>query len=253
MQLSAPRAEGPLPRDIAVAIREGAGRLGHRPAVSVLLAEGRQEQATASLAQWAAKGAHLFELDLLLGPGDEVRLDAPWSWTSAAVALGVWWAGGVVRLGREGDATVAVVGTDGVPGTAEDVYLVGDGIDGGPPPGSTDRDLSRWTRAAQPLPDQPPPAHASGEACAIRAAGEELNQAEALQRALDVLGGEGTVGLAIDAADVPQDAVAVDAIDALLLITLRPLVTDAPTVVVRGTSTVTARGDKVRRWATTAG
>jgi hypothetical protein len=275
MQLGGGAPRGPRPQTTPEAVTRGASALGHRPAVSLLLPDGRQEQSGASLAQWAAKGAHLLQLDLLLEPGDEVRLAAPWSWTTAAVALAVWWAGGVVRLDATGsvhEAGIAVVGPDGDPGDAPDVFVLGDGIDGAPQvdrPGGHEA----WTRAAQPFPDQPPPPRATPEMPAIRQGGRSFDH----RAVLDLAAGRGEVGtLALEVGSStgapgvprpqpPQDAVPetdaapetdavaeVDAATALALIALRPLLSGRPTVILRGVDRTAADGDRVTDWARTS-
>jgi hypothetical protein len=102
VQLGPPVDAPRRPTELASALEQARERLGNRPAVTVLSPRGREEQAVASLAQWAAKGAHLLEADLLLEPGDAVRFDAPWSWPAAAVCLAAWWAGIVVDLDATG-------------------------------------------------------------------------------------------------------------------------------------------------------
>jgi hypothetical protein len=286
MQLGGAAPSGPAPRTVAEAITRGAATLGHRPAVTLLVPSGRQEQSGASLAQWAAKGAHLLELDLLIEPGDEVRIDAPLSWTTAAVALAVWWAGGVIRLDAAGDAQIAVIGAAGDPGAAEDVYVTGDRIDG-----AADVDVGReaWTLAAQPFPDQPPPSLAAPERPAIRHGAQELDQRAVLELAADH-GSTGRLGVQVvapqaTAADphaaatdgaaphaaqtlaaethaaqtlaaethaADTQAMDVDAATTLVLVALRPLLSGGPTVILRGVDRAVAAGDRVERWTRTA-
>ncbi|MCC5947654.1 MAG: hypothetical protein JJT89_04285 [Nitriliruptoraceae bacterium] len=248
MRLGPPTRNGPPPDDVAVAVRQAAHQLGHRPAVTLLLPAGRQEQSAASLAQWAAKGAHLLQTDLFLEPGDEVRLDAPWSWTTAAVALAVWWAGGVVRLGPGGAPVLDVLGPDGPADPDGEVLTVGDGIDGAPTTTAGGPGGLAWTREAQPFPDQPPPPAGAPDAAAVRSGDTTHHQRALLERAAAMGDADGTAGLAV-AGTAPDGAVHVDPVDALALVALRPLLTGAPTLIARGVDQQAAAGDRVRCWA----
>ena len=241
MHLEPPAAPGRTPTEVASALGEAADRLGHRPAVTVLLPDGRQEQSVASLAQWAAKGAHLLELDLLLEPGDRLHLDVPASWPAAAVALACWWSGVVVTL--DGDAEVAVVqaGRDAPPGA--EVLRVGDRIDGAyddtDDPAGADEP---WVRAVQAFPDQPPTPRADGQLPALAADGSLRTQAQLLAAvADDPTASAGPLGMAVDR-DHRLDA------DGLVDLALRPLVTGRPTVVTRGVDRDAAAGDRVGTW-----
>lgn len=232
MQLRPP--PGPLPPvdDVPTALRQAARQLGQLPAVTVYLPGARHEQGVASLSQWAAKGAHLLELDLMLTPGDRVRLDAPASWTTAAVALAVWWTGGVVAL--EGDATIAVLDpARRPPASAHEVLHVGDGIDGAP----TSSQLTAWTHEAQPMPDDPPMPRGTAASPALLAGGRSFDQASLL--AMAARQGDGTVGVEDEKGD---------AVDQLVAIALRPLVTGRPTVIVRGVARDVADGERVATW-----
>jgi uncharacterized protein (TIGR03089 family) len=243
VQLGPPVDEPSSPDELASILDRAARRLGNRPAVTVLSPRGREEQAVASLAQWAAKGAHLLEADLLLVPGDAVRFDAPWSWPAAAVCLAAWWAGMVVDLDADGDAEVAVLDehvTD-VPAVAE-VLRVGDAITGAPL-GTVAGEP--WTLAVQAFPDQPPRPQAAPDRAAIRHAGRTWSQQEVLNLARDL--GQGTLGLATDR---PQDAVDErdPAVVGLVALAVRPLVTGRPTVVLRGVPREVAAGERVATW-----
>lgn len=233
MQLRPPSRPDRRPTDVADALRVAAGQLGHLPAVTLLLPDARYEQSVASLAQWAAKGAHLLELELLLEPGDTVHLDAPASWTSAAVALAVWWAG--CALTFDGDADVAVVHEDRTaPPRAIEVLRVGDAIDGTPTaPGGSDA----WARAVQAFPDQPPRPRGTSGSPALLTAGRTLDQASLLGHAAEQ--GQGTAGLLAGAADPVAELVAV---------ALRPLVVGRATVVLRGVDREAADGERVTTW-----
>lgn len=240
MQLGALPAPGPVPDDVATAVRDGASRLGHRPAITQLLPGGRQEQSGASLAQWTAKGAHFLEADLGLGPGDRIHLAAPMGWPAAAVALAAWWGGMALTLQAEADVEITVAHTshvDAVP-TGTEVFWLGDGINGAPiglPP------LERgepWVRAVQPFPDQPPPPRADADAVAVVDAGRTTTQRELLQLATSH-DGDATLGLEGSGDDATLD---------LALLCLRPLWCGRPTLVIRGLPRPAAEGDRVGRW-----
>jgi len=224
-----------------VALRTGAGRLGQRPAVTVLHPGARYEQSGISLANWAAKGAHLLELDHLVGPGSSVGLLAPACWTTASVALATWWLGGTVSLLDDAsvDVTVGHRSSTGAQRAAPADLLVGDGVDGAPLAADvgTVPAVPAWTHEAQPMPDQPPAPHAGGELPALRTAQRTWTQAELLALAGEL--GEGTAGV---------EAGRTDPVRALVAVALRPLVTGAATVVLRGVGREAAAGEKVRTW-----
>lgn len=75
----------------------------------------RTELSTATLANWAAKTANYLRDGLGLVPGFRVDVQLPEHWQTAAVLLGVWWAGGeVVHVGptaADDDETVDVLFT----------------------------------------------------------------------------------------------------------------------------------------------
>lgn len=251
MRLGPPATAGPAPTDVAAALVDAQQRLGHRPAVTVLSVRGREEQGVASLAQWAAKGAHLLELDYLLEPGEAIRLDAPLSWTTAAVCLAAWWAGLVVDLdgghGVDGDVrdggddrvggevVVAVVHEDREPPAGVDEVLrLGDAIDGAPVdsvPGEP------WVRAVQAFPDQPPTPRCGPQTMAVRAGGRSWTQADLLGVAADQ--GAGTLGL---------DAREVEVVTGIVAVALRPLVVGRPTVVLHDVERDRAGGERVSTW-----
>ena len=70
----------------------------------------RTELSVKTFANWVSKTANLYADELLLGPGDAIRLDLPPHWLGP-VFLGAAWASG---LDLATDADVAVVGPDGV-------------------------------------------------------------------------------------------------------------------------------------------
>jgi uncharacterized protein (TIGR03089 family) len=235
VQLQPLPSSDPEARDVASALEGAAARLGHQPAVTVLFPSGRQEQSVASLAQWAAKGAHLLELDLLLEPGERVHLDAPASWTSAAVALAVWWAG--CELTLDGDADVAVLHEDrAAPTGASEVLRIGDAIDGTPRATTSDE---AWARAVQAFPDQPPVARGHADAPALRSGERTFDQAGLLRVASGQGQGRGGV-----------EAGVLDPVDELVAAALRPLVAGRATVVLRGVARGDADGERVSTWLT---
>jgi uncharacterized protein (TIGR03089 family) len=243
VQLGPPAGDRTSADELATALTQARQRLGNRPAVTVLSPRGREEQAVASLAQWAAKGAHLLEADLLLAPGDAIRLDAPWSWPAAAVCLAAWWAGLVVELDDHGDAEVAVLDEHvaDLPAAAE-VLRVGDAITGAPL-GEVAGDA--WTLAVQAFPDQPPRPQATPDRVALRHRGRTWTQREVLDLAREL--GQGTLGLASDRpADVAGDPDA--AVVGLVALAVRPLLAGRPTVVLRGVSRDAAAGERVATW-----
>ncbi len=242
MQFGGSRTDRPPPVHIAEALTSGAAVLGHRPAVTVLHRHARYEQSGASLANWAAKGAHLLELDHLVGPGRTVRLLAPPCWTSASVALATWWLGATLSLAGEDPAEVTVGHPSQLtaPGTGHPDLLLGDGLDGAPSPDASDTATAQspaWTREAQPLPDHPPPARAGADLPALRTPSRTWSQAELLTVAGAL--GEGTLGV---------EAGTTDPISALVAVSLRPLVTGQATVVLRDVAREAATAERVRTW-----
>ncbi|MGB3302747.1 TIGR03089 family protein [Gordonia sp. (in: high G+C Gram-positive bacteria)] len=63
----------------------------------------RTELSAATLGNWAAKIGNYLRNDLMLAPGDRVRVDLPEHWQTAAILLGAWWAGVAVDLNDDGD------------------------------------------------------------------------------------------------------------------------------------------------------
>ena len=64
----------------------------------------RTELSGATLGNWAAKTANYLVVELGLAPGDDVVVDLPEHWQSAAILLGAWWAGAHVHVTTEVDA-----------------------------------------------------------------------------------------------------------------------------------------------------
>jgi uncharacterized protein (TIGR03089 family) len=242
VQLAPLRPSGPPPEDLATALRVAAELLGQRPAVTVLHAAGREEQGVASLAQWAAKGAHLLTLDLLLEPGDRLHLDAPPSWQVAAVCLAAWWAGLEVTLDGSDGAAVAVLheSRQASPG-ADEVLWLGDAVDGGP---SGEIAGESWPDAVQTFPDQPPAPRATPTAAALRVGGVSATQAALLRRAAALDGGTAGIEVPEEGPRRPPDARR----DEVVAIAVRPLVAHRPTVVLRGVERAAAAGDRVSVW-----
>jgi uncharacterized protein (TIGR03089 family) len=245
VQLGGLRPDQP-PTHIAEALTAGGRLLGHRPAVTVLHRHARYEQSGASLANWAAKGAHLLELDHLVGPGSVVRLLAPPCWTGASVALATWWLGGTLTLSTDDPAVVTVAHPDEIAaaGAGHPDLLVGDGVDGAPAPDGPGRapadspvDGPSWTHEAQPMPDHPPTARASGDLPALRTSARTWNQAELLALAAEL--GDGTLGV---------EAGVTDPVTALVATSLHPLLSGHATVVLRHVPRSAATAERVRTW-----
>lgn len=78
----------------------------------------RTELSAATLGNWAAKTANYLRDEVGVAPGDEVVVDLPEHWQSAAILLGAWWTGAHVRTAAtaaEADhVPVAFVTVDGV-------------------------------------------------------------------------------------------------------------------------------------------
>ncbi|QNG19451.1 TIGR03089 family protein [Rhodococcus triatomae] len=73
----------------------------------------RVELSALTLANWAAKTANLLRDELGVQPGDRVAVLLPAHWQTAAVFLGIWWAGGEVALGDDlSGVEVALVTAD---------------------------------------------------------------------------------------------------------------------------------------------
>ena len=236
MRIGAAPAPLPRPDHLAGALSQAAGRLGHRPAVTVLHRERREEQGYASLAQWAAKGAHLLTLDLLLEPGDAVALVGPPGWLPVAVAQACWWAGVAVTAGP---APVAVVHESHAPPDASEVLWFGDAVDGSP---TGDVPGEPWPVAVQAFPDQPPAPRAAPDAPALTTAERTWTQTELIDEAL-AWGDGGAAGVEAPG-DVPLERW-------LAATAVRPLLTGRPTVLLRGATRDAAEADGVDRWITT--
>jgi hypothetical protein len=232
VQLGAPPGSRPTPTDLPGALRDAASDLGHRPAITVLRPQRRDEQGVASLAQWAAKGAHLLEADLLLEPGDRLALRGPASWPMAAVALAAWWAGILVTLDGDAEAAVVHEGHEPPPG-AEDVLYTGDAVDGSP---TGPVDGEPWAQAVQAFPDHPPTPRGHSGSAALEHGDHLITQQELIAR---VAGEQGVLGI---------DAATVGAVDGLIAVAVRPVVTGRATVVLAGAGREDAAGERVAVW-----
>lgn len=232
MQLQSASPPSP-PTDLAAGLETCARERGQRPAVTVLSPQGRAEQGFITLAQWAAKGAHLLQTDLFLEPGGRVRVDVPAGWTLAAVCAAVWWVGGTVVLGEATDVAGAVVHEDRPRPDVPEVYVVGDALDGGV---TTATSAYVWAEEVQAFPDEPPARAATATLPAIDEDGVTTTHGDLIAALAPE---RGVLGL--DLATFTGRAVRE--------VAARPLVTGRATVVLRGVDRATASGDKVTAWA----
>ncbi len=224
MQLGMSR---PAPADdVAAALTVSARDLGHRPALTVLSEVGREEQSFVSLHQWAAKGAHLLQLDHDLGPGDRVLVAGPTGWLPFAVCLAVWWCGGHVVDTAPFELAVVheSVAEPGGPAT----YRYGHH-----PDGTADEGQS-WATEVQAFPDQPPPATADGALPALTVGARRWTQADLLTTEH----GHGRLGVATSDAAVWLPAAAA------------ALRSGRNTVLLRGVPRDVADGEGVGTWLT---
>ena len=72
----------------------------------------RIELSTVTLANWAAKTANLLRDELGAGPSSRVAVLLPAHWQTAAVVLGIWWAGAEAVLDSPGEADIALCTAD---------------------------------------------------------------------------------------------------------------------------------------------
>lgn len=223
--------------DVAGAVRMASTSLGHRPAITLLAPDGRQEQSFASLAQWAAKTAHWLALDLLLEPGARMGIVGPPGWVPAAAALGAWWAGLVVTIGPSAaDSDVVVAHVEAVPDDAGEVVVWGWGFDGAP---AGDAPRPAFVTEVQPFPDDPPAPLGTATSPALDDGSGPVTQADLL------------AGLRDEADETVGVGVAAEAGRWLVTAALRPLVTGRPTVLLApGVARDAAAGDRVATWRT---
>lgn len=235
MQLRPPPDPSAVPTDVATGLREASTTLGFRPAVTVLRPGRRDEQGVATLAQWAAKGAHLLEADLGLGPGDRLHVDVPAGWPLAAVCLAAWWAG--IAVTTDGDAEVAVVDeARPVPPATSDVLRTGAAVDGSP---TAATEGEAWAEAVQAFPDTPPPPRADADLPALVEGPRRWTQRELLADAAGLCDRTATLGLT--AAGTPATL-------AVLAVAARPIAVQRPTVVLDGVDQRAAEADRVTVW-----
>lgn len=64
----------------------------------------RTELSGATLGNWAAKTANYLVVELGVAPGDDVAVDLPEHWQTAAILLGAWWTGAHVHVTTGSDA-----------------------------------------------------------------------------------------------------------------------------------------------------
>ena len=233
MQLQSTTPPAP-PADLAAGLATCARERGQRPAVTVLSAAGRAEQGYVTLAQWAAKGAHLLHTDLFLEPEGRVHVDVPPGWTLAAVCAAVWWVGGTVVLGDPTGVLGAVVHESRPTPEAPEVYVVGDAPDGGV---TSPTDAYVWTEEVQAFPDQPPARAARPDLPAIAEDGTVTTHGDLVA---SLAAGRGVLGL--DLAGFGGSGVRE--------VAARPLVTGRATLVLGdGLDREAAAGDNVTTWA----
>lgn len=219
--------------DVPAAVRMAAQQAGHRPALTLLAPEGRQEQSFTSVAQWASKTAHWIELELLLEPGDRLGLVGPPGWVPAVAALGAWWSGLTVVVGDDAaGADVVLAHGHAVPEVQGDLVVWGWGFDGAP---TQDGPADAFTQVAQPFPDDPPQPRGTDSSPALDDGTDVATQAALL----DTL------------RDAPAETVGVPAEAGGWLATtaVRPLLTARPTVLLApGVDRSAADGDRVATW-----
>ncbi|UYP17846.1 TIGR03089 family protein [Rhodococcus sp. Z13] len=104
----------------------------------------RIELSALTLANWAAKTANMIRDQFGVLPGGRVAVLLPAHWQSAAVLLGVWWAGAEVVLDADPDVDLALVTPDRLDEVADVAEVAALSLDafGAPvrdlPPGITD-------------------------------------------------------------------------------------------------------------------
>ena len=236
MQLGG-RSSLPRPADLAAALTAAAQQTGHRPAVTVLAHERREEQGFASLAQWAAKGAHLLETDYALGPDGRVQVSPAAGWMTTAACLAVWWCGASVVVGRQAEAEVAIVHETFAPEGAPDVLWFGDAADGSP----VDPELEpAYAIEVQVFPDQPPPPRAASDLGALETPDGSWTHAAVIDEVRDRWGTDAVLGIEITDDLRPEELI--------LAVAARPVVTGRPTVVLAGVDREAAAPERVGIW-----
>ncbi|MDX1659720.1 MAG: hypothetical protein R3343_12935 [Nitriliruptorales bacterium] len=231
------RRELPLPQSLAEGLRAAADHRGHRPAVTVLRDDRREEQGFASLAQWAAKGAHLLEVDFHLGPGERLAVSGPPGWMPAAVCLAAWWIGAEVTSEVPG-ATSAVLHESWEGDAASEALWFGDAVDGSPTDGQLE---PAYPVEVQAFPDQPPIPRARPDLPALATPARRFTQEELIEEAATRWDRDQVLGL-----DLATDP---DPLLWMIAVAARPAVTGLATVVVAGPDRSAADAERVGVWA----
>ncbi|WP_039993654.1 TIGR03089 family protein [Gordonia otitidis] len=142
----------------------------------------RTELSAATLGNWAAKTANYLLVEVGLVPGDDVVVDLPEHWQSAAILLGSWWAGAHVHVDTESDtARVVFTSAAGIDTHADAEELVVASLDpfglgvADLPPGVSD-----YASAVRVHGDQYSPPRYSGAALDGRTTTEVLDSASTL-------------------------------------------------------------------------
>lgn len=222
----------PSQHDTLAAALQHAKQYGHRPAVTAVTPEGRYEQSFASLAQWAAKGAHLLTSDLMLGPGARLAIASPVSWHTSAIVLAAWWVGINVTTVTDGADVIIVDGdTPDVP-THAAVFCVGSAIDGAP---HTPTTTPAWTHEVRMFPDLPP-------------APQALPSHIALSDGFGTVTHQDVCAATFDGQVCGVDVTGGVTVDVLKQVAARPLLTGQRTVIIDRVSRASVASERVDVW-----
>lgn len=209
------------------AVSEASARLGHRPAISLVLEGGRQEQSFTSVAQWAAKTAHWLQIDHAADSDLSLGVVGPPGWVPAVAALGAWWLGLRVVIGSGASSADVVIAGPGCDGTVAWGYAFD---------GSGDGDAEMFTWTVQEFPDHPPVPLGGPELPALLDDVDVLTQKELLDQWQDATGTGGVQAHEAGGAWLRAAAV-------------RPLVVGRPTVLLGPeVDRDAAAGDRVTDW-----
>ncbi len=219
------------PQTLADAVRNAA-RFGHRPAITALTDEGRYEQSYTSLAQWAAKGAHLLQADLSCEPGDRLAVLSRVSWHTTAIVLAAWWVGLEVTTDPTGAQVVIVSEPPTTDVGDAHMFSVGGAIDGAP---VTPFGVNPWTHEVRLFPDTPPPATCLPDMPAVRDGDVAFSHRDLINRT-DV---DGVIGRDVDA---PITAAM------LFDVAARPMLTGQRTVIIDRVAQASAHAERVSVW-----
>lgn len=212
------------------ALSEASARLGHRPAISLVLADGRQEQSFTSVAQWASKTAHWLQLDHGADADLTMGIVGPPGWVPAVAALGAWWLGLQVVTGSGASSADVVIAGPGSDGTVAWGYAFD---------GSGEADAAMFTWTVQEFPDHPPAPSGGPGLSALTDGATFLTQHDLLDKWRDATGAAG--------ADASGTAGAAGAW--LHAAAVRPLLAGRPTVLLGpGVERGAAEGDRVTDW-----